>query len=146
MKIVFQVKEGGVLNPFSEEDKEAMGNYKLNQVVTGDIKGTTKKRSLEHLRLFMACCSFVARNTEDGNWNTKEKVVEQIKIKLRYIKTYIVLDDRTVQFITDSISFERMAHMESVNFINNGINELAAFLGVSTDELVENVKREIGGV
>jgi hypothetical protein len=145
MKIAFQVKEGGVLNPFSEEDKEAMGNYKLNQVVICDVKGTTKKRSLEHLRLFMACCSFVARNTEDGNWNTKEKVVEQIKIKLRYIKTYIVVDG-TVQFVTDSISFERMAHMESVNFINNGINELAAFLGVPTDELVENVKREIGGV
>jgi hypothetical protein len=142
MKIAFQVKEGGVLNPFSEEDKEAMGNYKLNQVVTGDIKGISKNRSPEHLRLFMACCGFVAKNTEDGNWNTKEKVVEQIKIKLRYIKTYIVVDG-TVQFVTDSISFERMAHMESVNFINNGINELAAFLGVSTDELVENVKREI---
>lgn len=138
-ELICQKKEKG-LYPYSHEDHDVLSEFKDNQLLKVKIRGVQKSRSLLQLRLFWSCCRKVAMNTDDENWNTKEKVAEQVKIKCRYIKSYIVVD-KTVHIITGSISYKEMSHMKATNFINNAIEEMARFLGVPKNELIEESEK-----
>ena len=132
------------LFPFTEEDKEALSEYKPNQVLKCKLQGVKKPRSLEQLGLFMACAKITAENTDDPNWNTKEKVVEQIKLKVRFIESYMVVEG-VIHIKTRSISFANLPHMEACNFFEQGLKEMAGFLQVTVDELVAMAQERMGG-
>ena len=88
IELALQYKNG-IFYPHSPEDAEKAREYKNNQVVRSKITGIKKRRSYEQLKLFFACAKLVAENTEDPNWNTKDKVCEQVKISARYIDYWI---------------------------------------------------------
>ncbi len=127
-------KKGTTLVPFSPEDALKLAEYRDNQILRADVRGVKKPRSLIQLRQFWAICRSVASNTDDINWNTPEKVAFQVKVKLRYFRHIIVIDG-AVQFEPDSISFERMSHLEACNFFDRAYVEMAGFLGCTVDEL-----------
>ena len=135
--------KGNALFPFTEEDKEALSEYKPNQVLKCKLQGVKKPRSLEQLGLFMACAKITAENTDDHNWNTKDKVVEQVKIKVRFIESYMVVEGN-VHMKTRSISFKNLPHMEACNFFEQGFKEMASFLQVTVDELVKMAQEKMG--
>ena len=91
----------------------------------------------------MACAKITAENTDDHNWNTKDKVVEQVKIKVRFIESYMVVEGN-VHMKTRSISFKNLPHMEACNFFERGFKEMASFLQVTVDELVEMAQERMG--
>jgi hypothetical protein len=141
IEIAAQIKDDYSLHPFSQEDLDELREYKPNQVVKVKITGCKKQRSYLQLKLFWGCCKTVASNTNDENWNSKDKVAEQVKIKCRYIKSYIVVDGN-VHIVTGSISYKEMGHMQACNFIDNAIEEMANFLGVPRNELAREAEKE----
>lgn len=140
IQIALQYKDK-LFYPFSKEDQEKASEFKDNQIVTGKLQGAKKPRSYLQLKLFWGCCKTVAENTNDPNWNTKNKVAEQVKIKCRYIKSYIVVNG-DVHIITGSISYKEMSHMQATNFITNAIDEMAKFLNVPVDDLKQEAEKE----
>ena len=140
IEVSLQYKDG-IFYPFSAEDKERASEFKDNQVVIGRLTGTKKTRSLKQLRLFWQCCKKIAENTNDENWNSKERVAEQVKIKCQYIKSYIVVG-KAVHIITGSISYKEMSHMQACNFINRAIEEMAKHIGVTVDDLTREAEKE----
>lgn len=132
---------GNKLIPLSIDDSEKLSNYKDNQIVKCKITGIDKPRSYLQLKRFFAICKIVSGNTDDENWNTVDKVLEQVKIKLQFIDSYIVVNG-SVHIKTKSISFKELKHMEACNFFAHADNIFAKFLGCSLEELNEAEKNQ----
>ena len=124
--------ESGIWIPFSAEDLEQSKNYRNNQICGARITGVQKPRSLEQLALFWCCCRAVSQNTQDSNWDTPEKVAEQVKVSLGFTKGYIVTG-KTVHFIMRSISFKELRHMEACNFFTQAWPVMARHIQVPVD-------------
>ena len=125
---------GNKLSPLSVDDAEKLSEFRDNQIVKAKISGVEKNRSYLQLKRFFALCRIVSENTEDENWNTKEKVLEQVKIKLQFIDSYMVVNG-SVHIKTKSISFKELKHMEACNFFNRADEIFAKFLGCSIEDL-----------
>lgn len=157
IEIAAQVQQNGMIKPFSMEDKEALKVFKPNQLLKLKISGIKKERSVIQLRLFFACCNYVANNIKEFDlnhpkfingsyWNTKEKVAFQIKVALHFVdesKT-IVYQDRIV-FHYRSISFKNLQHLEACLFFDRAYPLLSSRIGLNEIELVEAAKQLIGG-
>lgn len=118
--------------------------FSINQMVRYKIWsiGAQKQRSVKALNLLMACCKTVADNTDDPQWNTKDKVKKQLKVALNFIdinKT-IVDPSGTAHFHYRSFSFKDLAHMESVKVFDISYPILAGKIGLTVDELIDNTK------
>lgn len=126
---------------FSEEDVEVAGEYPLMKILRAKISGALRPRSYEQLQTFWCACRTVAENTEDPNWDNKDKVAEQVKIKLQHIKSYIVVDN-AVHIVTGSISYAEMKHLEACRFFDRAWPIMADKIGITVDELLKNVRRK----
>jgi hypothetical protein len=96
-------------------------------------------RSLHQLNLFYACAQLVSENTDDVNWNTKNKVVDQVKISQRWIKSwmhYTVGGKEHLHLELKSISFKDCPHLEACGFFTEAMKIMAGVIGVSEDKLV----------
>lgn len=136
-EIALQFRDN-IFYPFSDEDKESAREFRDNQIVNAKISGVQKERSYLQLKMFFAVCRKVADNTQDPNWDTTEKVLEQVKIKCRYIKEHIIVG-KAVHIITGSISYKALPHMQACNFFDRGYIEMAKHLGVRVDKLLESM-------
>ena len=107
-----------------------------------------RKRSYEQLGLYWACCSEVAQNTEDPDWDTQDKVDEQCKIKARHVDCWLYYEntktgERCLNIKTKSISFKHLAHIEACGYFTHAFETMALHLGITVDELIENTKRHM---
>ena len=125
--------------PYSEEDKELAKEYHDFQICKGKISGVKKPRSYQQLKLYFACCKTVAENTDNEEWNTKEKVDFNCRVKCRLIKNFRVVDG--VTFIEPrSISYAELGHLESCNYFDQSFDIMAKVLGITREELLENAE------
>ena len=123
------------IRPFSKQDEEQLGEYKVNQSIRAKTYGVKKERSLSQLALYWVLCGIVADNSDDGNWNTKEKVDEQIKIKCRYVDLYMVVDG-IAHIRTGSIAFKNLEHLAACRYFDRAFEEMSRFLKVPVKELI----------
>ena len=137
IQIAVQVGQGyKTLNVISEEDLTALKNYKENQILRATLVGVQKPRSYEQLKLYWACCKKVAENLEG---KSKEDVDFEVKFILRYIKAFRVMNGIATAEV-GSISFSELNHLDACNFFDRAFPVLAKMIGVSTEELLRNVK------
>ncbi len=127
-----------VFVPYSDEDLEHARDLKPYQILRSTFKGPRNQRSYTQLKAYFACCRKVAENTENPDFNTKDKVDLQLRIKLGWIKESLLVDKR-VQFIPKSISFKEMKHLEACNYFERAFETMAKFLSVTVEELLKNV-------
>lgn len=141
-RVALQLRTDYLLAPFSQEDKLAIREFKPNQLFHVELYGVGKPRSYEQLKLFWACCRTVADNTDDENWDTSEKVAEQIKIKLRYFDAMVI--DGKLHLKTKSISYEALPHMEACNLFDQAWPIMAKKIGLTVEQLLANTDKEVG--
>lgn len=130
------------LLPFSAEDKEVLSDFHDNQVVRVKLYATIKKRSLIQLRKYWATCTKTSGNTDDPQWNTKEKVDFQCRVSLHFVDDTVIAvrPDGTVTFKYRSIAFANLKHILACNYINRAYEIQAAKIGVTVKKLLEYVK------
>jgi hypothetical protein len=128
--------DGKTFYPFSEDDKAQAAELPRNRTFRAKISGTQRMRSLPQLRAFWAFCAAVADNTDDPNWNTREKVAMQIKLGLQWIDTNktIVAPNGQVHFALRSISFAELPHMEACNFFERAYEYIRLCRGIDFEE------------
>ena len=132
--------------PFSEEDLDIARGYKPHQVVRIKTTGIKKPRVLTQLKLYWVCCKKTSDNTDNPQWNTKEKVDFQCRVALHFVDPEVVAvkPDGTVVFNYRSIAFANLGHIEACNYISNAIEFMAKFLGVPKEKLVQRAKEGQG--
>ena len=133
-EVVLQI-DGKILVPFDECDIEAIKGFKQNQIIKAHLYGTKKPRSYQQLKTYWGGCNVVADNL-DGM--TKEYVDFEVKVKLRHIKRFKVVNGVTVVEV-DSISYARLDHLEACGFFDRAFPVLADMIGVTVDELMQAI-------
>jgi hypothetical protein len=130
-------KHGKTLIPFSEEDMEALKEYRENQVIRAKLYGIEKPRSYAQLKLYWQLCKVVADNSD---WPTKEVVDFNIRVALdfRDPTKIAVRPDGQVQFYYRSIAFVNLKHIEACQFFDRAFEVMAKKLGITVDELLAN--------
>lgn len=131
------------LIPFSIENKETLQHFKPNQIVRVQVYGTRKQRSVMQNRWIHAIFRIVAENTEDVNWNTQEKVKQQVKIKMRFVDFDRVVVSEGVAYVTyRSFAFDKMEQQEADRIYNEAKQICADFMGVDPVNLEAKAKEE----
>jgi hypothetical protein len=130
------VRKGDVLVPHSQEALDDLRQIPESKVIRAQLTVPRKQRSYQQLKLYWACCRQVADNTEDENWNTPEKVSEQLKLQLLPPAEYMVTPQGTVHVVTQSIGFHSLGHLDACRFFDRSWDVLAAKLGVTVGELL----------
>lgn len=128
-------KHGKSLHAMSSDDEEKLSELHDHQICRVKISGVKKPRSYRQLQLFWVCCEKVAENSSDPSWSTKDLVAEQVKLALRYIDAYMVVDGK-IHIKTRSISFQDLPHMEACEFFDRAFAVMAEHLGIDVDALV----------
>ena len=144
-----------VFIPASSEAEKYIEGMGWGELAQGNLRGADPRNVRQH-NLFMACCELVAENTDDENWNTQDKVLEQVKIALRWVDCYYrYYNQKTRQMElnirTKSIGFDNLEQAEAHGFFDKAFDLLAAKLGISEFErrsyltMVLNGKVELYG-
>jgi len=147
--IGFQIEKKGkeyVLRPFGIKDVEMMRHYKPNQRVLAHIEeGEKLGVSIPQFGLYWACCELVALNTEDRQWNTKEKVDLQARLGSGWIdkKKIVVLPDGTVHTPVKSLSHATINQFVFNNFMSLALDIMATKIGVTIEQLVYMAKQNM---
>ena len=141
IEIAAQIRNG-IPHPFSQEDVEALKEYKENQIIRMKTYGVQKERSYQQLKLLHAVLRTVVANTEHPNWNSLEKAKHSLKVALHYVNEGVVAVDKqgTVHFSFRSFGYADLPHMEATRVFQRSWPILAKVIGVSEDELLENVE------
>lgn len=134
---------GGVVAiiPDTDEGQAAVRELKLNRVVRHKITtiGALKRRSVAQLNLYFAICKLVSDNSDDPNFATKDLVSEFVKVKLRFIDSWMAIDG-AVHIKTKSISFAELRHMAACGFFDRAFDLLAKELGITVEKLIAEAK------
>jgi len=124
----------------------------LNQITEGEFVNCKldfiHQRSAEQLNLFWACCGVIADNTENINYNTKDKVYEQLRLKLGFIDYRISHHDPetgklTTHYKTKSLSKSNCNHQEATQFINDAIKYMADVMKMTEEKFISEVKSQM---
>ena len=77
------------------------------------------------------CCTKVADNTEDPQWNDKDKTDFQCRVALHFVdpKFTAVTPAGVVTFKYRSISFTNLKHMEACNYFDRAFEVMALKIG-----------------
>jgi hypothetical protein len=133
-EVVLQLT-GKTLVPFSEDDLTAIKGFRQYQPIRAKLYGVQKPRSYQQLKTYWGGCNVVADNL-DGM--TKEDVDFEVKIRLKHIKRFKVVNGVTVVEV-DSISYARLDHLEACGFFDRAFTVLADMIGVTVDELMQAI-------
>ena len=139
-EVALQRIDRNTLKCFSEEDADAISEFPVHKLLRAKITGALKPRSYDQLKLYHAACRVVADNTDDPNWNSKEKVDFQCKVICRLIKEFVVVNGVT-HIIPGSVSYSEMSHLEACNYIDRAIDVMAKFLSLTRDEFLSGVEQ-----
>ena len=135
------------LVPTNDGDKSI-----LNQIQEGEFVNVkidhSKQRSNIQLNLFMKCCEVIASNTENENFNTKEKVILQLKNKFNFVEYEIYYKDKdSGEFKVikefNSLSFGNCDHADATTFMNDSIEHMAKIFKMDVDKFVLHVKSQM---
>jgi len=130
--------------PNTEDGQSAAKELHENRVVRHRITtmGAEKQRSVIQLNLLMASCQFFADNTENPQWDTKEKVKFQLKVAtdFRDPNTVIVSPDGQIHFLYRSFSFAELKHMDACRIFERCYDILCHGLGMDLDDFITAVK------
>lgn len=129
------------LVPASTEGEKFINGVGWGELVGGNFKTNTPRNVRQH-NLFMACCELVAENTEDENWNTQDKVLEQIKIAARWIECFYWYHNKKtgqmeLNLKTKSIGFDNVDQAEAHGFYDVGFDLLAVKIGMDEEAMKE---------
>jgi len=142
-EIFWQVNQfGNNVDPHSQEDVDALKTFKPNQILRAQCYGTEKARSLKQLATFWCACRTVAGNSEDPQWDNKDKVAMQCKIKTNFIdlnRSVVVGDTFYPHF--RSIAFRNLKHMEACGFFNMSFEIMAKHIETTVEKLLENANK-----
>ncbi len=131
--------KNGALYPYSKEDQTKIKEYDGKHVIKAKLSGVRNPRSYQQLKMYFACCRAVAENTNNPNFNTANKVDLQLRVLHGWLEDTIIIKDKP-QFITKSISFKAMKHLEACNYFDRAFETMAKFLGCTIEELKENAE------
>lgn len=133
-------KKNKTLAPFSEEDLEALREYKENQVIRAKLYGVEKPRSYEQLKMYWSLCGIVAENMMEDT--TKEDVDFEVKIQVAKKHPSMIRRFRSVQGVVYmepiSISYANMKHLAACRFFDLAFPIMAGLIGTTVDELLAN--------
>ena len=134
------------LVPLDKESEDKLSNYKMHEPVTGDFKGTLNPRSLSQLGLYWKACSVFSENTDNPDYNTKEKVDWRIRNKLQFFNydLTMVVEGR-VTFEVRSISVNNLHHIEACKYFDNAFSLMASAWKMDADRFIEIVKSKMIG-
>ena len=136
---------GTFLLPFGDEAKEKIKDFKPNQLVTDRITGTRKERSIRQLGTYWACCTLVAENSDNPQWNTKEKVDFGCRVSIHFVDPNLraVRSDGTIVEHYMSISFANLKHMEACRYFDRAFDVMAQAMGCSVEELIKEAQSQM---
>lgn len=138
-----------LFKPYSLPDEDATSEFKPNQPVQIEIKGfaPVKERSLTQLKLAWAAAAFVASNTDDKHWDTKEKAMFQTQVGLHFVQPNmtIVTPEGNIIFHYRSIAIKNLKHLEACRFFDRAFEFMAAKIGMNVDEFIKAVKSQMKG-
>ena len=97
-------------------------------------------RSVQQIKTYYRLCQLVVDNTENPDFNTKNKVDLQLRVKLGWCNEPFVINNR-VQFNPKSISFKEMRHLEACRYFERAFETISKFLDVPLEELIDRTKR-----
>ena len=135
MKEVILQLDNKTLRPFAEADEEALKSFRQYQPIRAKLYGVEKPRSYQQLKTYWCGCDVVSDNLEGM---TKEDVDFDVKVKLKHIKRFKVVDGITIIEV-DSISYDRLEHIEACNFFDRAFPVLAGMIGVTVEELMKAI-------
>ena len=143
IEIFSQKTADGHFVPHSPEDKEKASEFKENQIVRMKLYGVQKERSYLQLQMLMAVLGKVAENTENQNWNTKDKAKLSLKVALNYVDDGVLIVDKqgNIHVQYRSFSYKDLRHMEACKLFDRAWPILADVIGVTVEELLENTDR-----
>ncbi len=141
IEVAAQMRKG-IPHPYTQEDMEALKEYKENQIIRMKTYGVQKERSYKQLKLLHGVLRTVVANTEDPGWSSLEKAKHSLKVALHYVNEGITAVDKhgTVHFSFRSFGYADLPHMEATRVFQRAWPILAKVIGVSEDELLENVE------
>ncbi len=106
------------------------------------------RRSHTQLGLYWACCGFVADNTDDKNWNSKQKVSDQCLIAARMVEEYMYYKNpktgvESLHLRLKSIAFRNLAHWDACGYFTEAFQIMADKIGTSVDDLIEAAQKRM---
>jgi len=136
-------RRGKTLVPFSQEDLDALSEYRENQVLRAKLTGAEKPRSYQQLKLYWSCCRTVAENLDnmlekDVDFEVKIQVAKRHPGMIRRFKSV----DGVVYMEPISIASANMKLLEACEFFKLAWPIMAEMIGVTKDELLKNANRE----
>lgn len=140
MKINIVKTDNNCFVPADEDSEKKFNRIGAGEIFNVDIR-KVEKRSLEQNNLFWKCCTIVAENTEDRNWNTKRKVCDQCLIDQKLIEYWTQYNNPKTNKIMlnlklKSVSFENMEHLDACDFFTKAFDYMASKIGITSDELI----------
>jgi hypothetical protein len=129
------------LKPVSEEDKEALRNFRVNQIVNVKVKGTTKERSVMQNAWIHAIFAKTAENSRDEDWRTPEMVKRNVKMAMKFFRDEVVVHGNRVYFELRSFAFHEMEQSEANRVFSHAVEICAAHLGVDPEILKKESMR-----
>ena len=145
MKEVILQLDNKTLRPFSEADAEALKSFRQYQPIRAKLYGVEKPRSYQQLKTYWGGCNVVAENLEGM---TKEDVDFEVKVTLRHWKNVRVIKTLSAKYSrpveqtiveVDSISYDRLQHIEACNYFDRAFPVLAGMIGVTVEELMKAI-------
>ena len=116
--------------------------FAIQDSIDNLISNYSNGRDTKQHRQFWKLAQNVAENTDDDDWNTAEKVVNQCKIELRFIDSFFFYvnpnkpETQNIQLQFKSISFEECSQVNFDVFFDGSIKIMALKLGITTSELL----------
>ena len=142
-RVNLQIRNGLPI-PIGDEDKQSLKSFKENQIVRADLYGIKKPRSVLQNNWLHNMFRIVAENTEDEDWNTREKVKKNVKKRMMFIKDGVFVDGKNVYFEFRSFAFDEMEQDEANIKYEEAKLICAKFLGVDPEKLEANAKERMG--
>ena len=139
--------------PVNEETVRWSSHVPYGEPLVGKLTLAGEHINIHHHNLFFACADYVAQNypetAEDhDNWNTQEKVVEQVKYEFRKVKSFYYYHNKVsgkqqLNLVMKSLSFnsDDFEDPERQKFYMDGIDFMAQKIRVDRDTFVEEVQK-----
>jgi len=137
--------------PASEEAENGMKKLANGELIAGEFFNKYGQEILRFFGTYWKCCQLVAENYSGDNpeeWDTKEKVSENIKIRCRYIKSWTHYQnektgENSLNLQTDSISFDEPQE-KIKEYLLRAFPKLAEAIGMTEDGMVREAKEMMG--
>ena len=132
------VLRDGRLRPSNQADLDKIKKYKPGMIIKAKV---SRRRNAAHHRKFFALLGAVVDHTDCED---VEELLEDIKIKMKFIKEYKVAWDGRVIVRTKSIGFDKMDQDAFNIFYDKAINVLLNhFLDKWTTEDIDKALEEV---